>query len=84
MRVDSTTTVAGYPILLVRQALRKLRQIDTWDSGMLEAAAGLPAGAGPELARALAAQGLIRKVQKDAWTISQSGMTSPPPQPPNG
>jgi predicted nucleotidyltransferase len=75
MRVDSTTTVAGYPILLVRQALRKLRQIDTWDSGMLEAAAGLPAGAGPELAKALAAQGLIRKVQKDAWTISQLGMT---------
>jgi hypothetical protein len=41
----------------------------------LEAAAGLPAGAGPELADALAAEGLIRKLQKDAWTICQSGMT---------
>lgn len=75
MRVDSKTTVAGHPVLLVRQALRKLRQIDTWDSNMLEAAAGLPAGAGPELAKALAAEGLIRKLQKDAWTICQSGMT---------
>ena len=42
---------------------------------MLEAAAGLPSGAGPELAKALAAQGLIRKIQKDAWTMCQAGMT---------
>jgi hypothetical protein len=75
MRVDSTATVAGYPVLLVRQALRKLRHIDTWASGMLEAAAGLHAGAGPELAKALAARGLIRKLQKDTWTICQAGMT---------
>jgi predicted nucleotidyltransferase len=75
MHVDSTTTVAGYPVLLVRQALRKLRHIATWGSGMLEAAAGLPPGAGPELAKALAAQGLIRKIQKDAWTMCQAGMT---------
>jgi transposase len=34
--------------------LRKLRQIDNWDYNMLEAAAGLPTGAGPELAKALA------------------------------
>ena len=42
---------------------------------MLEAAAGLPRGVGQELARALAAQGLIRKLQKDAWTICQAGIT---------
>ena len=71
MHVDSKATVAGYPVLLVRQALRKLRDIDTWGSGMLEAAAGLPAGAGLELAKALAAEGLIRKLQKDAWTIAR-------------
>ena len=75
MHVDSNATVAGYPVLLVRQALRKLRNIDTWTSGMLEAAAGLPPGVGQELARALAAQGLIRKLQKDAWTICQAGIT---------
>ena len=75
MRVDPKTTVAGHPVLVVRQALRKLRQINTWDSAMLETAAGLPAGAGPELAKALAAEGLIRKAQRDAWTICQSGMT---------
>ena len=75
MRVDSKTTVAGYPILLVRQALRKLRDVDVWGSGMLEAAAGLPAGAGPELAKELGAQGLIRKLQRDTWTLCPAGMT---------
>src|SRR5881398_2794477 len=75
VHVDSNAIVAGYPVLLVRQALRKLRDIDTWSSGMLEAAAGLPPGVGQELARALAARGLIRKVQKDAWTICQAGIT---------
>lgn len=75
MHVDSKATVAGYPVLAVRHALRKLRHIDTWGSGMLEAAAGLPPGAGLELAKALAAQGWIRKLQKDTWTICQAGMT---------
>jgi hypothetical protein len=75
MRVDSRATVAGYPILLVRQALRKLWNFDVWDSGMLEAAAGLPAGAGPELAKELGAQGLIRKLQRDTWTMRPAGMT---------
>jgi hypothetical protein len=70
MRIDPKETVAGYPVLLIRQALRKLREIDTWDSGMLEAAAGLPAGAGLQLVRALAAEGLIRRRQKDVWTMS--------------
>src|SRR5262245_21216879 len=75
MQVDSNATVAGYPVLVVRQALRKLRQTDTWSAGMLEAAAGLPTGAGPELAKALVAEGLIRKLEKDAWTMCQAGMT---------
>jgi predicted nucleotidyltransferase len=75
MQIDSKATVAGYPVLLVRQALRKLRQIDRWNCGILEAAAGLPAGAGPQLAKALAAEGLIRRLEKDAWTMCQPGMT---------
>jgi hypothetical protein len=75
MHVDSKATVAGYPILLVRQALRKLRDVDVWGSDMLEVAAGLPAGAGPELAKELGAQGLIRKLQRDIWTIRPAGMT---------
>jgi hypothetical protein len=75
MRVDPNSTVAGYPVLLVRQALRKLRQIDQWDASTLAVAAGLPAAAGLELAKALAAEGLIRNVQKDAWTVCQDGMT---------
>jgi predicted nucleotidyltransferase len=75
MRIDPKETVAGYPILLIRQALRKLREIDTWDSGMLEAVAGLPAGAGLQLARALASEGLIRRLRKDVWTMCQAGIT---------
>ena len=75
MRVDPNSTVAGYPVLLVRQALRKLRQIDQWDASTLAVAAGLPAAAGLELAKALASEGLIRNVQKDAWTVCQDGMT---------
>jgi predicted nucleotidyltransferase len=75
VRVDPNASVAGYPVLLVRQALRKLRHIDIWNSGLLEAAAGLRAGAGRELAKALADRGLIRKLQKDTWTITTAGMT---------
>ena len=75
MRIDPKETVAGYPVLLIRQALRKLREIDTWDSGMLEAVSGLPAGAGLQLARALASEGLIRRLRKDVWTMCQAGMT---------
>jgi predicted nucleotidyltransferase len=75
MHVDPNTTIAGYPVLLVRQALRKLRHIEIWSSGLLGAAAGLPAGAGLEPAKASAAGGLIQKLEKDAWTISPAGMT---------
>jgi hypothetical protein len=60
MQVDPNANVAGYPVLLVRQALRKLRHVDTWSSDLLEASAGLPAGVGRELASALAGLGLVR------------------------
>jgi predicted nucleotidyltransferase len=75
MQVDPNANVAGYPALLVRQALRKLRHIDTWSSSLLEAAAGLPAGAGRELATALAGLGLVQQLRKDGWTITPAGMT---------
>ena len=75
MQVDPSTSVAGYPALLVRQALRKLRHIDTWSSDLLEAAAGLPAGAGRDLASALADVGLIQQLEKDAWAITAVGIT---------
>jgi predicted nucleotidyltransferase len=73
--VDPNASVAGYPVLLVRQGLRKLRHLDTWTSALLEAAAGLPAGAGREFANALAALGLVQKLQNDSWKISAAGMT---------
>lgn len=70
-QVDPNASVAGFPVLLVRQALRKLRHIDTWSSDLLEAAAGLSAGVGRELASALAGLGLIQHLQKDGWTITR-------------
>jgi predicted nucleotidyltransferase len=75
MRVDSKETVAGYPALVVREMLRKLRGIDAWNTVTLEAAGGLPPGSGRELVKVLAAERLICKVQKETWTISQGGMT---------
>src|SRR4051794_40872879 len=75
MQLDPNATLGGYPVLFVRQALRKLRQIDTWSSDLLEVAAGLPVGAGRELARALVGLGLIQQVQKHSWTITPAGMT---------
>lgn len=75
MRVDSKETVAGYPVLVIRQALRKLRGIDAWGTEMLEAAADLPTGSGPELVKALIAERLVCKIRKDTWAISQAGMT---------
>jgi predicted nucleotidyltransferase len=75
MQVDPNASLAGYPVLLIRQALRKLRHIDIWSSDLLEAAAGLPTGAGRELASALAGLGLIQPLQKHGWTITPAGMT---------
>ena len=75
MHLDSKAMVAGYPVLFVRQALRKLRSVETWSTGMLESAAGLPPGTGRDFAKALASQGLIQKLRKDTWTFCQAGMT---------
>ena len=74
MRVDPKGSIGGYSVLLVRQALRKLRQVDQWNSVELEGAGGLPAGGGQELVRTLAADGLIREVRSGLWTVSESGM----------
>ena len=75
MQVDPNASVGGYPVLLVRQALRKLRHMDRWSSDLLEAAAGLPVGAGRELAGSLAGLGLMQQLQKHGWTITPAGMT---------
>jgi hypothetical protein len=63
VQVDSNATAAAYPVLLVRQALRKLFHIDIWSSDLLEAATGLPTGTGREIASALVGLGLINSIR---------------------
>src|ERR1035437_3037592 len=59
MRVDPKGTIAGYPAVLVRDTLRRVRVRVQWDLETLEAAARLPAGQGPRLVEALVADGLV-------------------------
>jgi predicted nucleotidyltransferase len=75
MRIDSKGTIRGYPMLLVRQTLRRLRGNLAWGEEALERAAKLPSGTGRALARALQAEGLIEASRHDGWTVTQAGDT---------
>ena len=75
MRVDPKGTIRGYPTLLVRQTLRRLRGDFVWGEEALERAAKLPPGTGRALARALEAEGLIEASRHDGWTVTQAGDT---------
>src|SRR5215471_13251733 len=75
MRIDSKGTIRGYPMLLVRQTLRRLRGDLVWGEEALERAAKLPPGTGRALARALEAEGLIEASRHDGWTVTQAGDT---------
>ena len=75
MRIDSKGTIRGYPMLLVRQTLRRLRGDLVWGVEALERAAKLPSGTGRALARALQAEGLIEASRHDGWTVTQAGDT---------
>jgi len=69
MRIDAKGAVGQYPALLVPTALRSLRQRLQWKLPDLEAAAGLRAGSGRSLLKALRDQGLITA------DVTQAGMT---------
>ena len=75
MRIDPKGTIRGYPTLLVRQTLRRLRDGLVWGEEALEYAAKLTPGAGRAFARALAAEGLIQPSPGHLWTVSQAGAT---------
>jgi predicted nucleotidyltransferase len=75
MRIDPKGTIRGYPTLLVRQTLRRLRGDFVWGEEALERAAKLPPGTGRALARALQAEGLIEASPHDRWTVTQVGDT---------
>ena len=75
MRIDPKGTIAGWPALLVRRTLRRLRTRLHWTLGELESAAAVTAGEGPALIKALLSEGLVEAAGRDAWKITQAGYT---------
>jgi hypothetical protein len=75
VRIDSNSTVAGHPALVIRRTLRLLRGRLSWGLADLEAAAALNPGKGRALAKALRAAGLIENAGRGAWVITQAGQT---------
>src|SRR5271157_3565509 len=75
MRIDPKGTVAGWPALLVRRTLRQLRTCLQWGLGDLESAARMKAGEERALIKALLAEGLIEAAGRDAWKLTQAGLT---------
>jgi predicted nucleotidyltransferase len=75
MRIDPKETVAGYPALLVRGVLRRLRSDVHWDLARLEAVAALPAAEVRDFVKALVAAGLAEAAGSSLWSITQAGQT---------
>src|ERR1035438_2684148 len=75
MRIDPKGTVRGYPTMLIRQTLRRLRGDCEWGVEALEKAAKLTPGAGRAFAKALLAEGLIEVSGHGGWTVTQAGDT---------
>jgi predicted nucleotidyltransferase len=75
MRIDPKGAIRGYPTLLVRQILRRLRGDYVWGVEALENAAKLTAGTGGALAEALQAEGLIEISRHGGWRVTQAGDT---------
>jgi len=75
MHIDAKGNVGKYPALVVRTALRHLRQRLPWRVPDLEVAAGLAAGSGPSLAKALRSEGLIAAAGRGTWALTQAGIT---------
>jgi len=73
MRIDPKGTIAGKPALLVRNCLRTLRARISWDLAEMELATSLEPGSGRSLLRGLAAAGLVERVGRGRWQITQSG-----------
>ena len=82
MRIDPKGTIRGYPTLLVRQTLRRLRGDFVWGEEVLERAAELTAGTGRALAKALEAERLIKPSRGAGWTLARPATLSQSPRRP--
>ena len=67
--------IGQYPTLLVRRALRHLRDRLQWGVTELESGAGLTPGSGRALVKALRSEGLVEPASRGAWKITQAGQT---------
>jgi predicted nucleotidyltransferase len=75
MRIDPKETIAGYPAVLVRDTLRRLRARVDWSLDRLEVAARLPTGQGRNFVEALVGEGLAKPAGDGVWSITQAGQT---------
>jgi predicted nucleotidyltransferase len=75
MRIDPKGTIAGYPAVDVRDALRRLRVRAEWDLRALECATRLSAGQARKFVQALVAAGLVEIAAKGRWELTQAGQS---------
>lgn len=75
MRIDPKGTIAGYPAVFVRDALRRLRWNTEWGLEVLERATRVPAVQARRFGKALVADGLAEVAGKSVWSITQAGQT---------
>jgi hypothetical protein len=61
--------IRGYPTLLVRRTIRRLRGDFVWGGEALEKVAKLTPGSGCAFAKALEAEGLIQASRHDGWAV---------------
>jgi predicted nucleotidyltransferase len=73
MRIDAKAAIAGYPALVVRQALRRLQFYLHWGVTDAALAARLPVAEGRAFTEALVAAELAEASGQDEWRITQAG-----------
>jgi predicted nucleotidyltransferase len=73
MRIDPKGTIAGYPALVVRQALQRLQFYLHWGVKDAVFAARLPAAEGRAFTEALVVAGLAEATGQEQWCITQTG-----------
>ena len=75
MRIDPKEAIAGYPAVLVRDTLRRLRVHLDWDLARLESVAGFSAAESGAFVGAMVSAGLIERAGSGLWSVTQAGQT---------
>jgi predicted nucleotidyltransferase len=75
MRIDPKGAIAGYPAVLVRDTLRRLRVHLDWNLARLESVAGFSVTESRAFVRAMISAGLIERAGSGRWSVTRSGQT---------